>query len=106
MSNVIKQPTVTVAPRIVETTVTVSHWLDGEFTDWPANIQDGLLIALEMKAEELQCPMTIVQAECRIDHDFAEGQPGYFYLHVIASEIVMADERTIDPENVVKKWIQ
>lgn len=91
----------TTSIRTFELDVSVSGKLDVPFEDWPANIQDGILEALEKIAQREQIPLNIVHAKYMVDHDKAEDEPGRHYLHVIASEIVMADERTIDPKRII-----
>lgn len=89
--------------RTFELVVNVSGKLDVPFGDWPANIQDGIWKALEDIAHREQLPLKIVHAEYKVDHDVPEEAPGRHYLHVIASEIVMADERTLDPGRVIRE---
>lgn len=81
----------------------ISGPLEGELDDWPANIQDAIFKALEDKSKEVELPLRIVHSYCGIDHDAeVEGRPHQkFYLHIIASEVVMADERTIDPRRLI-----
>jgi hypothetical protein len=86
--------------RVFELTETVSGWLDGSLDDWPAQIQDPIFAALERKAQKVELPLAIVYSECRIDHDVPEGQPGYFYVYILASEIVVADIRNLRPGTV------
>ena len=84
--------------RTFELIVPITGPLEGEFSDWPSKIQDGIEAALERKAQEVELPLKMVHARCDIDHDAeVEGRPHQkFYIHVVASEVVMADERTID----------
>jgi hypothetical protein len=89
--------------RMFELDVSISGPLDVPFEDWPANVQDGILQALERKSKEVQLPLKIVHAKYMTDPDLPKDAPGYHYLHVVASEVVMADERTIDPERVVQE---
>ena len=92
--------------RTFDLAANVNGWLDGTIDDWPANIQDVLYAALERKAKEVQLPIVIVYSKCEIDPDVPEGSPGHFYLHVIASEIVIADERALQPGTVQKALAQ
>lgn len=87
--------------RTFEMTVSVTVPLEGRIEDWPAKIQDGIYKALEAKSHEAQLPLAIVFSRCAEDHDVAKDVPGRYYLHVIASEVVMADERTLTPGTVV-----
>lgn len=89
--------------RTFEVDVPISAPLEGELNDWPANIQDGIYAALERIAEREQLPLAIVHSRCDVDHDVAEGAPGRYYLHVVASEVVMADERALTPGRVMKE---
>lgn len=63
--------------------------------DLPNNIQDRIFAALEAKSKEVELPLQIVGVKCEIDVD-SEDETRKFFLHVIASEIVVADIRTID----------
>lgn len=74
----------------------VSGHLEGELKDWPAQIQDAVHKALEDKAAEVELPLTVVFSKCEHDPELEAPHPRKFWIHVIASEIVMADERTID----------
>jgi hypothetical protein len=75
--------------RTFEMIVNVSGPLAGELSDWPAKIQDGIYEAMERKAEEVKLPLAVVRSGC--EHDVDEG----YYLRVILSEIITADERMI-----------
>lgn len=94
MSNLITQQGI----RTFEILQYISAPLEGELADWPANIQDAVYAALERKSKDVELPLAIVASRCDIDHDAeAEGRPHQkFFLHIVASEVVMADERTID----------
>jgi len=93
----------TTSIRTFEIDVPVSAPLEGELTDWPANIQDPIYEAFELLAQKEQLPLAIVHSRCGVDHDVAEGAPGRFFLHVVASEVVMADERTLTPGRVMRE---
>lgn len=88
--------------RTFDLAANVSGWLDGSIDDWPANIQDVLYAALERKAKKVELPICIVYSKCEEDPDVPLGSPGHFYVHVIASEIVVADERALMPGTVQK----
>lgn len=91
-----KQPPTTQI-RTFEMTCSVTHYMEGEkVTDFPNNIQDGLYEALERLAQQVQLPLAIVTCICRRDVDIPEDKPGAFFLHVLASEVVVADARTIN----------
>lgn len=68
-------------------------FLEGELQDWPPNIQDPILEALERMADEVELPLTIIHSRFDVEPADEEGMPDRFYIHVIASEIVAADER-------------
>ena len=82
--------------RVFDLIVYLTGFLDGEFDDWPAKIQDGVLQALQAKADEVELPLVIVNIRCDVDHDKPADDPHKFLIHAVASEVVMADERTID----------
>ncbi len=86
--------------RTFEIVQYVSGWLDGEFSDWPAQIQDAVLAALERKSGEVGLPLAIVFSKCDHDVDLPNEHPRKFWLHIVASEVVMADARTIDPRRL------
>lgn len=66
--------------------------LQGEFNDWPDNIQAAILTALERKAQQVQLPLTIVGAVCDVDYgEAADGSQDRLFIRVIASEIVARD---------------
>lgn len=87
--------------RTFEVDVSISGPLDVPFEDWPAKVQDVILAAMERKSAEEQIPLKIVHAKYMVDHDKQKDEPGRHYLHVIASEVVMADARTIDPKRII-----
>lgn len=89
--------------RTFELDVPVSGALDVPFEDWPANIQDGIWTALDRLAEREQLPLQIVYAKYMTDPDTPPEAPGHHYLHVVASEVVMADERTLTPGRVIRE---
>ena len=86
--------------RQFEIVVHVSGWLEGSLSDWPANIQDGVYKALEDKSKEVELPLAIVFSKCDHDPDLPNDHPQKFWLHIVASEVVMADQRTIDPRRL------
>lgn len=91
--------------KTYEVVVYVSGYLEGELADWPANIQDRLLEALERKAQEVEHPLTIVHSRCDVDYG-ETSKDDKFYLHVIASEIVVADGRHLrDEKEKIKQVI-
>lgn len=93
MSQIIGQPT---AIRTFEIVQYVTGPLEGEFKDWPSNIQDRIMDALDRKSKEVELPLTIVHSYCDIDHGEAmdRSQDRYF-LRIIASEIVVGDARMV-----------
>lgn len=86
--------------RTFEIAVSISGPLDVPFEDWPANVQDAIFAALERKAEQVELPLKIVHAEYKTDPDVPPEHPGHHYLWVVASEIVVADARTLDPKRL------
>lgn len=94
--------------RVWDLTVNVSGPLEGKFNDWPANIQDHLMKAVEAKAHALQLPLVIVDSMCGIDYGDTE-KDDVFYVQVVVSEVVARDDgyekRLIDEQmkiNMVK----
>lgn len=88
--------------RTFELTATISGPMDVPFEDWPPVLQDGIYAAMERCSKKHGLPLKLVHAEYRVDHDIAPDVLGRHYVHVLLSEIVMADERNIDPANVIK----
>ena len=89
--------------RAFELDVPVSGALDIPFDDWPANVSDGIWQALDRLAEREQLPLKIVHACYVRDPDLPEEAPGHHALHIIASEVVMADDRTLEPGRVIRE---
>lgn len=81
--------------RTFEIVQYVTAPLEGGMDDWPSNIQDAVYKALEDKAAQVELPLVIIHSRCDIDWD-ATDPLRKFYLHIVASEVVMADERTIN----------
>lgn len=96
----VKPPLSHTGIRQFEIVVHVSGWLEGTLEDWPANIQDGVYKALEDKSKEVELPLAIVFSKCDHEPTLPDDHPQKFYLHIIASEVVMADDRTIDPRRL------
>lgn len=67
--------------------------LEGEFDDWPANIQDAIYAAAERKSKDVELPLTIVHTRCDKDID-TEDPNKVFFIHVILSEIVIGIDAT------------
>lgn len=86
--------------RTFEIVQYVSGWLEGKLEDWPAQIQDAVAAALETKSNEVELPLSIVFSKCDHDPDLPDDHPRKFWIHIVASEIVMADKRTIDPRRL------
>lgn len=72
--------------------------LEGEISDWPANIQDAIYEALEKKAQEVEHPLTIVHSRCDVEPADDDRSVDKLYVHVVASEIVLADERKVNAD--------
>ncbi len=62
--------------------------------DLPNQMQDLIMLAVEKLSEKEELPMAVVMVRCDKDIDSADPLRQWF-LHVIVSEIVAADERTI-----------
>ena len=88
--------------RTFDLIVPVSGYLEGELDDWPAVIQDGVYAALERKAHEVELPLVIIASRGGMDEDKQDHEPGRFYVHIVASEVVMADVRTLKPGTVAE----
>lgn len=71
-------------------TCDVTHVLEGTLSDWPPNIQDGIMAALEKKAAEIQLPLALIGAECVIDYGETAEKDKPF-VRIFASEIVAKD---------------
>lgn len=89
--------------RTFEMTVVISGKLDLPYDEWPDVVKDRIEEALELRSQIEKIPLTVVYGEYKEDYDLDEDAPGRHYLHVIASEIVMADERTIDPRRIMSE---
>lgn len=85
--------------RMFDLTVTTTGWLDGELSDWPANIQEPILEALEKMSQQVQLPLAILHSRCDIDYGGGPDGQDQFYIQVIASEIVVADSRFYKDEH-------
>jgi hypothetical protein len=75
--------------------------MDVPYDDWPASLRDGIDAAAQTISERFKVPTKVVYAEYKRDHDLAKEAPGYHYVHVIISEVVMGDERTIDHDRIM-----
>ena len=93
----------TTKPRTWEATINVSGPLSVPFEDWPAEMQDAVEVAMEGISEKYKCPVTLLHTEYKTDPDIQPNFPGHHYVHVIIGEVVVADERQVDPERVVKE---
>jgi hypothetical protein len=88
--------------RTWEADLPITGAMDVPFEDWPSHIQDAIYGAMDKLSEEHKCPIAITYARYKTDADKDPEQPGHHYLHIILSEVVMADERTLDPGTVVR----
>ena len=77
--------------------VSVTSYMEGTLDDWPNNIQDGVLEALEKMAQKAEHPLTVVYSACAQDFGSEDDNPT-FHICVIASEIVAADDRIFQEE--------
>lgn len=78
--------------KVFDLVQNVSGYLEGDISDWPANIQNQIYEALETKARQVMLPLHIIHSYCGIEPSEAPGGRDTFYAHVIASEIVVVDE--------------
>lgn len=76
---------VTNAPRMYELIVNTDVPLEGVFDDWPAQVQDKIMEALQRLADHEKRRIVITSAAFAVDVDTGP------YLHVIASEVVEID---------------
>lgn len=90
--------------RTFEIVAEVNGFLEGGVEDWPAQMQDAVYAALEAKAKQVQLPLAIVHSYCAIDHGDTEAQDKPF-VHIIASEIIAADNRFMRAEKSMLKGI-
>lgn len=81
-------PIITTKIRTFEIVQYVNGYLPGNIDDWPANVQDTILAALERKANEIELPLKIVNSYCDEDIDVLPGLGRRYFIHVVASEIV------------------
>lgn len=93
--------------RTFEMVPTVSGYLEGELKDWPAEIQDIVYKALEVIAARVELPLAIIYSSCEVDHGEAmDGSDDRFYVHIIASEIVVRDERFANQDALEKAFLE
>lgn len=76
--------------RVFTLAASLSGQTEGGMADWPANIQDAIMAALERKSQEVQLPLAIIASW--VDSDFH----GRWYAYVEASEIIAAEDRVRD----------
>lgn len=87
---------------VFDLVVPISGPMDVPFEDWPAALTDPICKALEVKSAEIEKPLAIVYAEYKTNVDVPMEAPGYHYVHVIASEVIVADERNLAPGRVIR----
>ena len=84
--------------RTFEFVQNVSGYLECESMDDLSNsMQDAIYAALDRKAHEVGLPLTITGVRCGVDPD-PDTPSEKFYLHIHASEIVVADSRALEAE--------
>ena len=83
--------------------VTITRPLLGTLNDWPANIQDTIFAAMERLSQREQIPLAVIMSRCDVDESYAEGVPGRYFLHVILSEVVVADERSFNTKRIMSE---
>ncbi len=60
----------------------------GTMDDLPANSQDGVYKAMELKSKQVSLPLAVVLVRVDEDHDVPKDTPGHFFLHIVLSEVV------------------
>lgn len=78
----------TTGPRLFTLEVSVSGPLAGELKDWPANIQESVMSALDRLAEREKCAVSIVYSEGDRDYKHMDPKLDTWYVKVVASEVV------------------
>lgn len=96
-SNLAKELTNVSGVKTYHLIANVTSYMEGEIDDWPSNIQDGIHAALERKADEVEHPLMIIFSKCDRDWGSDETNPRW-YVYVLASEIVVADDRIFQDE--------
>lgn len=86
--------------RTFEATIILSGWPSqfpengvGKMDDLPANVQDAVYTAMELKSKQLSLPLSIVQVNMGEDADVPVGTLGHFFLHIILSEVVTIETK-------------
>lgn len=90
-------PSTSTEIRTFEIVQYVSGFMEGELKDWPASVQDAVAAALEKKAHEVELTLVVVGARCDRDYEKADDDPFKYFIEIIASEVVVADSREVDP---------
>lgn len=90
MQVVEKHVQATIAPRVFKMTQYVSGFLAGGFDDWPAQIQDPVLAAMDKLSAKHKIPLAIIGAICDKDIDLSTDAKTWYYVHIEVSEIVAA----------------
>jgi hypothetical protein len=105
MSQILK-PMIHQPVRTFEIVVYIQGWLEGTLKDWPPNIQDRIMEALEKKSKEVELPLVIIHSMCDVDHGEAQdGSQDRPYIHIIASEVVAMDNRVIQGQGEMNTLI-
>jgi hypothetical protein len=55
--------------RIVDMQAKISAFVEGSFADWPANVQDYLLAAMEQYERTHNCKIEVLDSRCVRDFD-------------------------------------
>ncbi len=58
-------------------------------SDLSQQMQDQIMAALDAKSKQVELPLAVVAVRCDFDPDVPDDSPRKFFLHVIASEIVI-----------------
>jgi len=89
-----KKP-VTTGIRTWESITYVSGFLEGSLDDWPAQIQDTVLKAVEKLSHEVQLPLAVTHSYCDKDLDSTDPNKVWF-VRIFLSEVVAATDMLSD----------
>lgn len=89
--------------RTWESKVQVTGYLEGTIKDWPAQIQDGIYAAMEVKSQEVELPLALVHSSCECMYN-DEGKVDGYFIYIVLSEIVARDMRFSSDEQMKKHF--
>lgn len=76
-------------PRAFEMVQYISDFLEGSFDDWPAQIQDEVMNALNRCAKKHRVALQLVGARCDIDYGAAmDHSEDRVFIHMLAVEML------------------